>query len=184
MLSVLLGVALSVLSLAGCTFDYSAATVGGGDAQPLPQVELQNVTMVIERTNRLELTAQRIASFPREGYQTFEELSFREFAPDGELRLEGSAEHGTLSFETENIELEGSVRFRSLIEDATLTSEFLLWNQDARELTGTREGTVTVERSDGSRIEGSGFRVDGRRNELEFTGGVRGTYQPSGEERP
>ncbi len=169
-------VVVSLLAASACTFDYSGATIEGEVDGALPQVEILDVRMVIERENRLELTARRIASFPDEGYQQFGGLEFREFGPDGELRLEGRAEAGTLFFDTENVELRGVVRFYSQVEEAELQSEFLYWNDAERVLSGEDEDVVTLDRDDGSQLRGYGLRLDGRRNSLEFDRGVEGVF--------
>jgi LPS export ABC transporter protein LptC len=140
-------------------------------------VELINVTMVVERENRLELTASRIASFPAEKYQEFTDLRFREYGPEGDLRLEGYADSGVMALDTENVELRGEVRFVSRVEDATIESDFLFWDADARILTGTEDGVVRMERDDGSWVEGRGLAVDGRRNSVSFSGGVEGVFR-------
>jgi LPS export ABC transporter protein LptC len=173
----LLPALLGVLALAGCTFDYSGAQVERDEEEKIPQVELINVMMVVERDNRLELTASRIASYPAEKYQEFTDLRFREFGPEGDLRLEGAADSGVMALDTEDVELRGEVRFFSQVEDATIESEFLFWDADARIMTGTEDGVVRLEGEDGSWVEGRGLAVDGRRNSVTFSGGVEGVFQ-------
>jgi len=166
----------ALLGASACTFDYGPAQVEDTAPGPVPQVELVDVQMVVERDNRLELTAGRIASYPEEGYQEFTDLRFREFGPDGDLRLEGQADSGILYLDTENVELRGTVRFYSTVEEATIESEFLSWNADARVLTAPGERPVTLVRDDGSRVEGRGMTVDGRRNSVTFSAGVEGVF--------
>jgi LPS export ABC transporter protein LptC len=173
----LLPVLLGILGLAGCTFDYSGARVERDEEEKIPQVELINVTMVVERDNRLELTASRVASFPAEKYQEFSEMRFREFGPEGDLRLEGYADSGVMALDTENVELRGEVSFFSEVEDARIESEFLFWDAEARILTGREDGLVRLEGEDGSWVEGRGLAVDGRRNSVSFSGGVEGVFQ-------
>ena len=132
--------------------------------------------MVIVRNNRLELSATRIASYPDEGYQEFADLRFREFGPEGDLRLEGASDSGILYFDTEDVELRGTVRFYSTVEEASIESEFLFWDAEARVLVGPEEQPVVLERDDGSQVEGRGMTVDGRRNSVEFSGGVEGVF--------
>lgn len=168
--------AVGALLLAGCSFDYSDGEVGETGEEAIPQVELLDVTMVIVRNNRLELTARRIASFPEEGYQEFAGLAFREFGPEGDLRLEGEAESGILDLESEDVELMGTVRFYSTVEEASIESEFLSWDADARVLTAPADRPVVLTRDDGSRVEGRGMTVDGRRNSVEFSAGVEGVF--------
>lgn len=167
---------------ASCTFDYSGADVERDGDERIPQVELVEVEMVIERSNRLQLSASRIASYPDEGYQELRDLRFSEFGPDGELRLEGRADEGRLDLNTEDVELRGNVSFFSTVEDATIESAFLYWNAEERILSSSGATPVVLQREDGSRVEGGGMEVDGRRNSVTFTQGVEGVFRDGSEE--
>ncbi|MEX2444640.1 MAG: LPS export ABC transporter periplasmic protein LptC [Alkalispirochaeta sp.] len=174
------------ITLGGCTFDYSGAGVERESEERIPQVELVDVEMVIKRSNRLHLSASRIASYPDEGYQDLKDLRFSEFGPNGELRLEGRADEGRLDLNTEDVELRGNVSFYSTVEEATITSSFLYWNAEERVLSSagdsSHDAQVVLERQDGSRVEGRGMEVDGRRNSVSFSGGVQGVYRDESDE--
>lgn len=173
---------VGLLLLAGaCTFDYSDARIEGELETELPSIEILNVRMEIVRSNRIVLTAQRIATYTERGIQEFSGLEFVEYGPDGEVRIEGAADRGELTLDTEDVELRGTVRFYSRIEDASLASEFLSWTDADRVLVGMPEGEVSIQRGDGSLIRGRGMRLDGRRNVLEFDGGVDGEFQGEAE---
>lgn len=180
-------VALGLLA-ASCSFDYSTAQVEADRTKEVPQVELIRVRMVVERDNRLEMTAGRVATYRDRRVQEFEDLSFREFGPGGDIRLEGTAEAGIMNLDTEDVELLGTVEFYSRTEEAKLESSFLYWNNADRVLEGRPDGTVRIIRDDGSWVEGEGLRLDGRRNKVELTGGLSGefvTREPaSGEPSP
>lgn len=167
--------ALSILN--SCSFDYSDAQVEREPGAPIPQVEILGAQMVIERNNRLVLRASRLASFPDEGYQEFTGLHFSEYGPDGDVRLEGQADAGVLELDTENVELRGTVRFYSTVEEAEIKSEFLSWDSEARILVGPAEGEVELRSDAGSRFRGRGMVLDGRRNSLSFENGVDGVYR-------
>ncbi|MFW5827707.1 MAG: LPS export ABC transporter periplasmic protein LptC [Alkalispirochaeta sp.] len=173
-------VGLGILS--GCSFDYSGASVERDSQERIPQVELVDVDMVIERNNQLHLSASRIASYPDEGYQELQDVRFSEFGPDGELRLEGRADQARLDLNTEDVELRGNVSFYSTVEDATIESSSLYWEAEGRILTSAENDRVLLEREDGSRVEGRGMEVDGRRNSVTFSRGVQGVYQDGSEE--
>ncbi len=164
-----------------CSFDYSDAEVEGERNESVPQVEIENARMVIERDNRLELTAAWIASFPEERIQRFRDLRFTEYGPDGDVRVSGEADEGILYFDTEDVELRGSIRFYSRIEEAELSTEFLYWENDARILRGDDDETVHILRDDGSELSGAGLTVDGRRNSVELSAGVRGVFRTDDE---
>ncbi len=166
---------LIVLLSSGCTFEYGDPSGDSELERSPPQIEIYGVEMVISRANRIEISADHVATYAEEEIQEIRGLTFREYDPGGELRVEGSADRATLHLDTEDIQLEGTIRFRSSIEDALVESEFLYWNNDSRVLTA--EGNeVTLYRDDGSRITGRGLILDGRRNSVRFTGGVRGSY--------
>ncbi|MDA3951454.1 MAG: LPS export ABC transporter periplasmic protein LptC [Spirochaeta sp.] len=166
-----------VLAMTACTFDYGDGTVEADDSHELPQVEILDVRMVIVRDNRVELNASRIASYQEEGIQEFNDILFREYGPDGDLRLEGSADSGILYLDTEDVELLGTVQLFSRVEDGRIESDFLYWENATRVLRGDEVGPVHLRRDDGTEIEGRGLYLDGRRNTLEFRSGVRGTYR-------
>ncbi|MFW5643890.1 MAG: LPS export ABC transporter periplasmic protein LptC, partial [Alkalispirochaeta sp.] len=97
----------------GCTFDYEEGAVEATRDEGVPQVEIRDVRMVVVRENRLELTASRVATYPDTNLQEVDEIVFREFGPDGTLRLEGRAEQGVIYLDTENVELSGEVQITS-----------------------------------------------------------------------
>lgn len=167
----------AVLGITGCTFDYTAGEVESRRREEVPQVELINVRMVVERDNRLELTAERIAVYRERRTQEFSGVFFQEFDTAGELRLEGRAERGVLDLDTEDVELFGEIRFYSRPDEAALESSFLSWNNADRILAGEPDGEVLIRRDDGSWVQGAGVRVDGRRNRVEFTGGLTGEFR-------
>ena len=169
---------LVVAALPGtsCTFDYSDAAVEARRTEEIPQVEIINARMVVQRDNRLELTASRIATYRDRRVQEFSDLVFREYGPDGSIRLEGIADAGTLYLDSEDVELLGTVHFYSQVEGARLESSFLYWDNADRILRSEPDGSVRILRDDGSLVEGAGLRVDGRRNSVELTDGVSGIY--------
>jgi len=179
---------LLVAAVGGCTFDYEEGAVEATKNERVPQVEIRDVQMVVVRENRLELTASRVATYPDTNLQEVDDIVFREFGPDGELRFEGRADRGVIYLDSENVELSGEVRITSFVEDGSITSEFLFWDDEVRSLSsepvtegqgehGASDGTVRLERGNGTMVEGAGLYLDGRRNRVEFRDGVRGVYR-------
>lgn len=164
----------ALIILTGCSFDYDGDTAETGEGE-IPQIELYGVTMYVSRDTNLELRADHIATYQSRRIQEMESVSFREFGPDGELRVEGFADFATLNLDNENVELSGNIRFLSTVEDAEVESEYLFWNNDERVLSAQGE-VVRLRRNDGSEILGTGLELDGRRNSLRFSSGVSGSY--------
>lgn len=165
----------SVLFAASCTFDYGA---GDQDQSPRrPNIEAFNARLEIERDGRLEISVERLATFRDEGLQELDGLTVREFGPDGNLRLEGSAEAARIYLDSENVELIGQVVLRSLEEDAELRSEFLFWDDQNRVLSSGDAPTVQLLRGDESWVRGDSLRLDARRNAAVLSGAVSGRYR-------
>ncbi len=173
---------LTILMIPACSFNYDDAQLDSKRAEDVPQIELFGVSMEVSRENRLELTADHIATFPERNVQEMDRVVFREFGPDGTLRVEGQSDSAILYLDTENVLLKGSIRFVSSVEDAQVESEYLFWDSDQRVLTAEDE-PVFLSRSDGSYINGTGMVLDGRRNSVRFTGGVTGSYIVGQEDR-
>jgi len=163
--------------LASCTFDYTDGQLESRRTAETPQLELLNVRMVVERDNRLELSADRIAIYRERRTQEFQGISFREFDATGAVRLEGYADGGVMDIDTEDVELLGEVRLVSTVEGAEMESAFLSWDNADRVLRGATDQEVRIRRNDGSWVEGRGLRVDGRRNQVEFMEGFRGEFR-------
>lgn len=168
---------LATVLCVACSFDYRAAAIEGERRAEVPQVEIFDAVSVVARENRLELRAKRIAIYPERRVQEMDFLTFSEFGPAGDLRLDGSADHALLDLDSEDIELSGNIVLNSRIEGARLESQFLRWSAKERVLTGKAGDRVRVRRDDGSYVVGGGFRVDGRRNSVFLSDGVEGVYE-------
>lgn len=177
--ALLLAVLLPVAG--GCAPD-NALPEGADGEGAIPQVEVLQARMVVDRDYRVEMRVDRIATYRDRNLQVFEGISFREYGPDGALRLEGEADRGIFFFDSENIELTGTVWFHSFQEEARLESSHLSWDQADRLLAGPPDGRVSLLRDDGSVVEGTGFRLKGRENKIIFSRGVAGRF--SAEESP
>ncbi len=171
---VLLMVAFLLL-LSACALDYEEGRVAEEIAEEVPTTRLVNAEITAIREGTLVVTAGLLESYPKQDRQILEEITFLERGPDGEIRLEGRASRAVHHLDTDNIELQGEIYFHSAVEEATIESEFLYWDEEADILRSEPDGTVRLSEEDGTSIEGEGFRADGRRRTVSFEGGVEGT---------
>jgi len=112
------------------------------------------------------------------------DIILAEFRKDtGQLVSSGTAESALFWSETEDAELSGSVRLESKRQDAILEGEFLRWDGKAKRLEGRLDRTVTVSRSDGSRVSGAGFEADARKRSFLFRESVQGYVAQTEKER-
>ncbi len=86
----------------------------------------------------------------------------------------GSADEAVLKTDTEDAEFFGSVDLRSEREGVTIRTGYLSWKAQDRILESKPDQLTEIEKDDGSRIRGTGFRADARRKGISFEGGVDG----------
>ena len=166
---------LLVLLSSACALDYEEGRVADEIAEEVPTTRLVNAEITAVREGTLVVTAGLLESYPKQDRQILEEITFRERGPDGEIRLEGRASRAVHHLAGDDIELQGEIYFYSAVEEASIESEFLYWEEEASILRSEPDGTVRLTEEDGTSIEGRGFRADGRRRTVFFDHGVEGT---------
>lgn len=173
---------LVLFSLLGCDLDYEEGRVAEEIAREVPTTRLSNAEIVVIREGTLVVTAGLLESYPKQDRQILEDISFLERGPDGAVRLEGHATRAVHHLDTDDIELSGDIYFYSAVEEAAIESDFLYWEEEAEILRAPPEGRVRLSEEDGTDIQGTGFRADGRRRTVSFDGGVDGTIVTDGGE--
>lgn len=166
------------LFLVTCSLDYSDVYLTEAMAEEIPDSILENFsyTTVREGEPAYRLEADRAEFFDEKKTTYLEGVLFREFDGSGELLTEGSGDRAVYFTETENAELDGELRFYSAKEEATVTTDYLYWNNEEKILTGRPEGRVRIVEDSGSQIDGLGFEADVRTKSVDFSGRVTGTY--------
>ncbi|MFW6329446.1 MAG: LPS export ABC transporter periplasmic protein LptC [Alkalispirochaetaceae bacterium] len=172
----------TLLSLS-CELDYEEGRVAEEIAEEVPTTRLINAEIIVIRQGTLTVTAALLESYPKQDRQILEGIRFEERDPEGQLRLQGRASRAVHHLDTDDIELSGEIYFYSALEEASIESEFLYWEEEAEILRGEPGSAVRLAEEDGTQVEGSGFRVDGRRRTVTFDRGVSGTIV-TGEEDP
>jgi LPS export ABC transporter protein LptC len=133
-------------------------------------------TAVVRGARNFVLEAERAELYATSRMAVLSGVSFAEYDPDtGELLSQGRAESGVYHTDTKDAEFSGSVRLESKRQDAVLEGEKLAWIDKDKRLVGGLDRTVTIGRSDGSRVGGAGFDADSKRRAFSFRGGVTGT---------
>ncbi len=167
----------SVLLYSSCSIDYDSGRLASELSEDTPDTVLYNLEQRIIRDGheRFRIVAARVETFVGQQKRYLYEVAFVEFDAEGNILTEGTADFGEFETDTENFAMTGSLRFYSAAEDAWLTAERLAWDTESRLLQSSPEDLVTIDRGDGTFVQGRGFRADMARNRLEFNRGVSGT---------
>ncbi len=167
---------LIIVGCVSCSLDYRPAQVGEDRSDEIPETVMVQARMVIVRSEarRFQVSAGRVAAYPRRQRQEFTAFEFREFDSDGELLSSGSADFAVYHTDSDNVDLSGNIVFYSTAQEARILADALFWNDAERLLTGEPDAVVRLERDGGTVVEGIGFSADMRTSTMEFARQVSG----------
>ncbi len=161
---------------AACSLDYEAGRIAQERPEDLPETILYESSYTIERSNNrvLQFTAERVESYPERNTQLLYGVAFEERNDAGKTLSSGQANEAEYFGESDDVRLDGDIRFRSEAEGAEVEAEYLYWSDEDSSLSSRESQRVTVIRDSGSRITGLGFVADTRLKEVSFSGDVSG----------
>ena len=167
-----------ILFVVGCSLDYREAAVEEKLAEEIPNTVLNKVvhTIVQDGMIKVVLEAEKAENYAEREEMSLKGIHFKEFDDKGEIVIEGWADQAVFYTDTENAYLEGSIYFYSYLEEAGIFAESFSFDKEEKSLRSSKEHRVTIERDDGSYIEGSGFEADFRRKVYQFSSEVEGKY--------
>jgi len=157
-----------------CSFNYGEA-LAEDLAERTPDAVFTGFSHTVVQDNEpaLRLEAEKAELFDRKNTVRLYGVSFTELR-DGSPLVRGTAEEAVLKTDTEDAEFFGAVVLRSEEEGLTIRTGRLSWNAEDRVLESEAGQSTEIEKDDGSRLQGFGFRADARRKGISFTGRVEG----------
>jgi len=163
--------------LGSCRFNYgSAGDASGKEGPPTAVFTNYQHTVVTRGAPSFRLTAAKAEVYDSDKKTVLSDVRFSEFDPDtGELVSSGRADQAIYYSENGDADFSGDVRLESKRQDAVLVGEYLRWDGKAKRLSGGLDRTVTISRSDGSRVSGAGFEAEALRRSFSFRGSVDGS---------
>ena len=169
---------LLVLLVGSCSFNYTNAEMADDLSEEVPNSIVRSYRFVDVRSGRssFEVYAAEARMYHKAHHTRLTNLFFREISPAGEVVTEGQAEQATIFTQTDNVEMHGEIRFSGAAQESTIFTDYLFWNNEERILKGKPDHTVTILKSDGTRIEGKGFIADAASQQIEFVQKVDGVY--------
>lgn len=169
---------VAALMFVGCSLDYDQIRVAEEISADIPETIIKDFTHTVVRNGRraFSIRAEVSESYPEREEQLLEGIYFVEFDSDEEIVTEGVADRAVLYTETENVEIYEGIEFYTQREEAGLSAEYLLWNDEERILTSEPDAEVTLRQDDGSEVAGRGFRADMKYKTMSFDRDVHGVY--------
>ena len=169
---------LSAVLFSSCRFDYEETIMAEDLSDEVPQTILINFSQVMVKNSvpTFYIEAAESSTFEKKKETLFKSVSFKEFDKDGEVVTSGSADNARMYNETESVELWGNLDFYSKREDASLTGEYLFWDNEKSTLTGKSDDQISIVESGGSEISGKGFSADSKTKSISFSSDVSGSW--------
>ena len=176
---ILLSALILILFTTACRFDYEETMIAEDLSEEIPDTILKNFSQVMVKDSEpaFYIEASDSRSYSKRNETVFRDVHFQEFDSDGTVVTDGTADNAKMYNETEDVELWGSLRFYSSREEASLSGEYLYWDNENSTLSGRGNDRTAISRDDGSGISGSGFFADGKSKTIRFTGDVSGSWQ-------
>jgi hypothetical protein len=122
------------------------------------------------------LSADQLEMYDSDGVWAGEGVSFTQYSKDDAdgIEAEGSAGFLLVNQDEEVYSLGDGISFHLLTDDLFFTANDLQWTKKAHRLSGSANGEVSIEESDGSVIRGTGFVADTLARVYEFSDPVSG----------
>ncbi|MDR2632258.1 MAG: LPS export ABC transporter periplasmic protein LptC [Treponema sp.] len=168
--------ALVVLLLGACSFDYGPSASDQGDQ---PDILMKDVEYVRVRNGKpqVRFTAESAERYEKRQTMELTNFSFEQFEHQGvDINAIGQAGTASVELDSGNIRLKDGVRLEVESEDITLETEHLHWQDKERLLSGGEGEQVDMQRADGTNFSGWGFSADIRNRTWGFSSGISGTY--------
>jgi LPS export ABC transporter protein LptC len=167
-----------------CSLDYDQARVAETIPGQIPETILLDFTHTVVSEGRVWviLEAERAETYDERNEIVLQNVFFREYDQEGNLSTEARADRAVFSTDSEDATVSGSIKIYSQKERASLQASRLTWVREGRRLVADDGQRVTLQKDDGSYVEGEGFSADFRRRRLEFSSRVRGSYVREEEE--
>jgi len=169
----------------GCEVRYEDAAILEELTETTPELEIAEpqYTFIRNSARIIRLSAESAELFAARNEQHFTNLAFIEVQrADNETLNSGSADSATYFVNSGNFELRGNVQFRSVEQNATVSAEYLLWDNEAERLTGRARDFVTVTRPSGTIMRGRNLVADLANRTIEFEDAA-GTIIPEQDEQ-
>jgi hypothetical protein len=150
-----------LLVFSACSFNYSDGT---GTGPAIPDMILTDVSASRYEDAKLSmiLSANILEMYDSDSVWAGEKVSFVQYSSDteGEVEAEGSAGYLLVNRDEEVYSLGENISFHLLTDDLFFKANDLQWTKKAHRLSGSANGEVSIEESDGSVIRGTGFVAD------------------------
>jgi len=169
---------LPALFIMACSFEYD--TVYEEDEDPDMIMDMVDYVRIEDGNPIIRLRADQVRRYESKHIMEMDLFNFNQFnaAPEDvkeipDINVRGNGGNARIETDTNNFTMKNGVFFEVKSEDITLETEELSWQDSDRHLSAP--GKLTITRSDGTTLEGTGFSAETRKKSWEFETDVEGS---------
>lgn len=159
-----------------CSFDYGATEA---TESPYPDITMEDLDYVRVRkgTPIARLQAEIAERYEKRRRMELKNYSFEQYnTTNEEVDAAGFGGFASVELDTSNIHMSNGVEIIVDAEDIRLETERFDWDDGKKFLKGGDNEEITVEQSDGSKLNGTGFSADVRMREWFVSHDASGNY--------
>ena len=153
-------VSITLSSLLSCSFDYSRADLVEGLDSDIPDIQMIDAILTYVRGTIIVIDTKELNIFSDYDRYDVEDIEFREMSKSGEIRMLGDANKASINTRNNDVMLTGNIWVRSHKDEAEVQTDFIEWKDNERIIQGNQSDLLTIDRDDGSKIQGYGFIGD------------------------
>ena len=164
---------LMALLLASCSFVNDDGE--RSEKIKVPDIILEGARYTLGQSGEspIFITAREMVFYSAEERATAEDMSFVQYGEDGNVTLEGRADHADIDTGARSMDLSGGVRLEQSRDGMLIEAESLFFSSSTEEVEA--EGPVYV-RSDDGEFSGTGFKGDLREDAYSFQSIEKGVF--------
>lgn len=166
---------LILLALTSCRFSSSDQNARSEKIEH-PDIVLEEATYKLSQQNDspIVLSGDKITFYSKDHKAVLENFSFTQEDENGEIKLRGSADYGTVDTYNETLNLTGNVILKEYSGGMEFASSSVFIDTKREEITS--DESVVVKSKEGT-FEGKGFKGDMKRKVYTFTSLERGVIE-------
>jgi LPS export ABC transporter protein LptC len=171
-------IAVLALLTAACSFNYD--TQSGDNEDPDLIMEYAEYVRIENGNPVFKVNADEVRRYEAKHSMELDNFAFDQYnsAPEDyekipDINVRGFAGKARIETDTNNFFMSGGVYLEVNSEDVVLETGDLSWKDKERMLTAP--GKLSITRSNGTTMEGTGFSADARKKSWEFESDVEGS---------
>lgn len=164
-----------ILFLSACSLNYGK---DAGLEESVPEIIFEDVdfSRYEEGKKSILLQGKKLEQYKSSGKIFAKDVDFKMLNNEGDATSSGNCGLLVANNSEKTYLLLNGLDIHNIEKNITISAEDLLWNTETEQLTGTKEGIVSVKKGD-TLITGKGFSASGISGKFRFISSIKGYFK-------